>query len=81
VQRSVPLSVQKKKESKKKKVTKKGKEKNKRTGDRFGSNAGQDRLGHGAPVRPRVHPSFLFFPLPFLLFHSFLFLALVISNV
>jgi hypothetical protein len=49
--------------------------------DRFGSNASQDRLGHGAPRASPGAPLLFVFSLPFLLFHSFLFLALVISNV
>jgi hypothetical protein len=49
--------------------------------DQFGSNAGQDRLGHGAPRASPSAPLLFVFSLPFLLFHSFLFLALVISNV
>jgi hypothetical protein len=87
-----PLFPCKKKESrdttkKKRESLKKEKKKNKRTGHgrntQIGSVATPAKTVWATvcPVHPRVHPSFLFFSLPFLLFHSFLFLAPVISNI
>jgi hypothetical protein len=72
---------------KKRESLKKEKKKNKRTGHgrntQIGSVATPAKTVWATvcPVHPRVHPSFLFFSLPFLLFHSFLFLAPVISNI
>jgi hypothetical protein len=56
-------------QQKKERVPKKGKEKKQKNGprekyaDRFGSNAGQDRLGHGVPrASPCAPLLFIFFP-------------------